>query len=54
MDIIIVKGETLNWDEFREWFKKIYGWYPSSDIPSALSRYLKEKRDKPNEKRDNS
>lgn len=43
MDIIIVKGEKLNWDEFREWFKDRYGWYPSSDIPSALSEYLKEK-----------
>ena len=22
MDIIIVKGEVLNWDEFQEWHKK--------------------------------
>ena len=40
MDIIIVKGEVLNWDEFQEWHKKRYGWHPGSEIATGLRLYL--------------
>ena len=43
MDIIIVKGEVLNWDEFQEWHKKRYGWYAGGEVGVALRLYLKEK-----------
>ena len=54
MDIIIVKGEILNWDEFQEWHKKRYGWYAGGEIGIALRLYLKEKekdKDKENANR---
>ena len=43
MDIIIVKGEVLNWDEFQEWHKKQYGWYIGTELATGLRLYLKEK-----------
>ena len=43
MDIITVKGEVLNWNEFQEWHKKRYGWYAGEEVGVALRLYLKEK-----------
>lgn len=42
MDIIKFKDGVLNWDDFREWFKERFGWYPNADMPIALRLYLKE------------
>ena len=51
MDIIRVKGEELDWDDFQEWFKEQFGWRPDTAVPEALRRYLYERDKKKEAKR---
>jgi len=37
--------DALDWDSFKVWYKKRYGWYPPDSLPVSFAIYLKEKRD---------